>query len=116
MNQMNQTFNMTTFIFGMIFLVLQILLTLILAMGAFYFKQLKLTIDEQRMTTEKRMAEGEARFRKNEECLSNLRAEVYRDYITKPDLIRMMGVFEGKFAEIMDVIEKNHKGNGVNKV
>lgn len=113
---MNQAFNMTTFIFGMIFLVLQILLTLILAMGAFYFKQLKLTIDEQRKTTEKRMEEGEVRFRKNEDSLSNLRAEVYRDYITKPDLIRMMGVFEGKFAEIMDVIEKNHKGNGGNKL
>ena len=91
---------------------MQILSIIILAIGGFHFKQLKMTLDEYRISTEKRMKEGEDRFRKVEENLSTLRAEVYRDYASKPDLLRMMATLEGKFAEVTGLIEALHSDNG----
>ncbi|MEW5803740.1 MAG: hypothetical protein AB1847_16725 [bacterium] len=98
--------NMVTMFWGGVLIVFQLLLTIVISLGAFYFKQLRQTIEEYKTSVEKRMKEGEERFERIEESLSALRGEVYKDYVTKPDLIRIMGSLEFKFREVTELIEK----------
>jgi len=86
--------------------VFQLLLMIVISMGAFYFKQLKKTIDEFRGLVEKRLREGEERFEKIEENLAAFKAEVYKGFVFKEDFIRILGSFECKFKEMMEMMEK----------
>ncbi|MEW6378610.1 MAG: hypothetical protein AB1611_03260 [bacterium] len=104
--------SLVTMFWGVVLIVFQLLLAIVISMGAFYFKQLRQTIEEYKASVEKRMQEGDERFARIEADLVALKSEVYKDYVTKPDLIRIMGSLEFKFKEIMDFIDKAFNGAG----
>jgi hypothetical protein len=95
---------------GLILIVFQLLLTVVISMGAFYFKQLKKTIDEYKVLVEKRFGEGEERFEKIEQGLIEFKTEVYKGFVYKEDFIRILGSFECKFKEMMELIERSFAG------
>lgn len=102
--------NWMVMLWGLVIIVFQLLLTVVISMGAFYFKQLKKTIDEFKALVEKRLREGEARFEKIEENLAEFKTEVYKGFVYKEDFIRILGSFECKFKEMMELIEKSFAG------
>jgi len=98
--------NWMVMLWGGVIVVFQLLLTVVISMGAFYFKQLKRTIDEYKALVEKRFGEGDARFDKIEENLATFKGEVYKSFVYKDDFIRILGSFESKFKETMEMMEK----------
>lgn len=96
----------TSIMISVFLIIVGLFLSIVASMMAYYFKQLRKSVDEYRASVEKRMGEGDERFCKIEESMMAFRSEVYKDYVTKPDLIRIMGSLEFKFKEIMTLIEK----------
>lgn len=101
------TSNWIIMLWGLVIVVFQLLLTIVISMGAFYFKQLKITIDQFKALVEKRLREGEERFEKIEENFIEFKTEVYKGFVYKEDFIRILGSFECKFKEMMELIEKS---------
>jgi hypothetical protein len=104
MNSINPVNNIMISIFLM---VVGLFLSTAVSVMAFYFKQLKNSIDQYKDSVEKRMKEGEERFDKIESDFISFKSEVYKDYVSKPDLIRIIGTFECKFRDLTDLIEKS---------
>ena len=97
--------NWVVMLWALILIAFQILLTVVISMGAFYFKQLKKTIDEYKVLVEKRFSEGDERFEKIEGRLIEFKSEVYKSFVFKEDFMRILGSFECKFKEMMDLMK-----------
>jgi len=97
----------SSLIISIFLMVVGLFLSTAVSVMAFYFKQLKKNIEDYRNSVESRMREGDERFEKLENSLIDLKTEVYKGYVNKEDFIRILGNFEYKFKEVIELIEKS---------